>query len=157
MKKAAWILGIAAVFSVAVMCFLQIRSGMTQEQDFVPPTHDPLAVVGTPAPEEKYRYTDGPAGDSFAVKLATQPYLENGEIVLYFTNPEGNTALLRVRIYRDDEVIAESGYLRPGEYLRALAAPEAETGTIKVKIMSYQEDTWYSLGAYSMALTLTEG
>ena len=155
MKKAILLLGIAAFFSTAILLFLILRP--KDSADFVPPPHEDGAILGIPTPEERYHYADGPTSDAFAIKFATAPILDDGAIVIYLTNPAENRALLRFRICCGEELIAESGYLRPGEYLRALDAPNATAGQIRVKVMSYEEDTWYSLGAYTIALPLSEG
>lgn len=155
MKTAVKVLAIVALFSVFAMGLVWIFWPTKPVPPFVPPTHDEGAVLGTPTPDKQYGYAQGPLNDYYDFFVATKPRLVNGEILLFFTNPEKNDALLRVKLYNGDELIAESGYLNPGEYLEAISAPEAVAGsTIRIKVMSYEPETWYSIGACSMSVPL---
>lgn len=154
MKTAVKVLAIVALFSVLAMSLVWNFWPAKPVPPFVPPTHDEGAVIGTPTPDKQYGYAQGPLNDYYDFFVATTPRLVNGEILLFLTNPEKNNALLRVKVYNGDDLIAESGYLNPGEYLEAISAPGAMPGTIRIKVMSYEPGTWYSLGACSMSIPL---
>ena len=154
MKTAVKVLAIVALFSVLAMSLVWIFWPAKPVPPFVPPVHDEDAVLGTPTPDKQYGYAQGPLNDYYDFFVATTPRLVNGEILLFLTNPEKNNALLRVKVYNGDDLIAESGYLNPGEYLEAVSAPDATPGTIHIKVMSYEPETWYSLGPCSMSIPL---
>lgn len=148
------ILTVVCVLSVAVMLYT-----LTRPQDtFVPPPFENAAVDGTPQSlPDALGYT---ALDASAYRLALcgAPVVKECRVQLYFTNPEGNSVWLKVRVYASDgTLLGESGLLKPGQYVESVALNPVPVQNIPValKVMAYEPDTYQSAGAVTLNTTLT--
>lgn len=94
---------------------------------------------------------------SFFAHVCGRVIIENGKADLYFTNDEGNKVWLKLRITgADDDILAETGLLKPEEYVKSVffdTVPENGTA-IKLKIMAYEPETYYSAGSVSLNTTV---
>ena len=155
---------IVAIVACAIMLIVvTISSIVTANRppiiEFTPPEFDANAIVGVPdvpeglGYEEKYN-----EGMPFKTSICGDVYAENGEAVVFFTNPESNSVWLKVRILDEDSnVLGESGLILPGEYLRSvkLTSDITEDTAVRLKIMSYEPDTYESLGAISIKTVIS--
>lgn len=149
---------VSALLAVILLAAFIILTQAPFKGSFTPPAREVSAQSGTPTeiPAESL-YGTARVENGFFVSLATSPALVGNELYLYFTSPQGNTAWISVEILDGEgETLAKSGYLLPGEYLSALTlsgVPTDLTG-IKAKILSYEPDTYYSLGGFEAPLTV---
>ena len=126
-----------AIYFSAAVCFLAVlgmvlslalTGGKSEQAEFTPPPFETAAQSGMPD-----------AAD------------------VYFTNDDGNEVWLKLRILdEEDNILAETGLLKPNEYVRTVTfdtVPE-NRATIKLKIMAYEPDTYYSAGAVTLNTTV---
>lgn len=155
----------AIYFSVAV-CFLAVlgmvlslvlTGGKSEQAEFVPPPFETAAQSGMPdAADESWTqiYRDGM---SFSTHICGKVVLNGSSADVYFTNDDGNEVWLKLRILdTDDNILAETGLLKPNEYVRTVTfntVPEKGAG-IKLKIMAYEPETYYSAGAVTLNTTV---
>ena len=127
--------------------------------DFVPPEFDENAVSGVPdnVPQE-LNYGSPISQNEFLFALCGTPSLtDENSLHIYFTSHEENQVWLLIRIYTADGVlIGESGLLRPGEYVEYVELSERVSGRLKLRILSYEPDTYYSKGAVSGEIAVLE-
>lgn len=112
------------------------------------------AVTGIPAPPSELGWTE--------VKQDDMPYRlyicgvcdvsDDGSVDVWFYNPDDNQALLTLNVYQDDDLLCETGFLKPGEYLESvqLSSVPADGSAITYQIVGYEPDTYYSLGNVSL-------
>ena len=118
---------------------------------FTPPPFDTSAQIGEPSVPEEYGYNllykDGM---SFKVGLCGKVLVRENTADVYFTSPADNTPWLKLRVFdAKGNIIGETGLIRPGEYIKSIEftkTPQSYDGLI-FKIMSYEPDTYNSLGA----------
>ena len=123
---------------------------------FEPPLADENAQTGIP------QLTEGTLGSitggpGFRFLLAKEPMYENGKVALYFTSPETNTVWMVAELCdANGNTIGKSGLLRPGEYVESITVYEDATvgEAITVRILSYEPDTYYSMGSVNVDLPL---
>ncbi len=135
---------------VAVILFFTTR--------YSPPSHDSAAINGAPTPDEGMLYGQMVSDYGYAVAMAANLYQqENGDVYVYFTNPEANEVRLRMEIIdkKTNAVLYQTGYLEPGEYLekvnnRSVANRQYD---ITAKVMAYEED-FTSAGVTEIELKL---
>lgn len=147
--------------AVLVLVFL-LAAGIIRRQevlDFTPPPFDKVAIVGAPdlADREDYKRMD--IGEGFSVSMCGAPVFDGTGAELYLTSPASNEVWVRVKIYdQSGALIGESGLLRPGEYVRSVpltVAPDRDI-PVTVKILSYEPETYYSLGSANANVTLSQ-
>ena len=155
-----------AIYFSAAVCFLAVlgmglslalTGGKTEQAEFTPPPFETTAQSGMPnAADESWTqiYKDGM---NFSTHLCGKVVLNGNSADVYLTNDEGNKVWLKLRILdEEDNILAETGLLKPNEYVRTVTfdtVPE-NRATIKLKIMAYEPDTYYSAGAVTLNTTV---
>lgn len=150
---------VCAVLVIALLISVLSASYREPTVNFIPPEFEAPAVSGIPEVPDGVGYDRiYKDGMTYCVYLSGEVVLENGEAVVWFTNPAENTQWLKLRIYGEgDALIGETGLLKPGEYLRSVPVTgELTSGTpIKIRIMGYEPDTYLSAGAITVNTTIT--
>ena len=145
---------VCAVLAVATVITAIIVANREPRVEFIPPSFEENAVKGTPDVPDDLGYTElYQEGMAFSAWCCGVVHSEDGQAVVYFTNPKDNDAWLKLRICDESgAILGESGLLKPGEYVRAVTLTEdVPHGTaLKMRIMSYEPDTYYSLGAVTV-------
>lgn len=140
---------VAMITSIIVVSHIEVSSSL--------PTFDLTAVDGTPDnPGESWSliYRDGM---EFSAHLCGEVILVDRKADIYFTNDEGNTVWMKLRIYdQAGNIIAETGLIKPGQYIKTIPFTDvpARGQKISMKIMTYQPDTYYSEGAVTITTTI---
>lgn len=144
---------ICAVAAI-IMVIMLVTSG--SGRSFTPPPFDPAAQTGAPDVPESAGYGDLDAGD-FKFYAAGNLTAENGKTDIWLTNPEENNIWLKARLLdKDDNILGESGLIKPGEYVQSIELDEIPQGTssVTLKIMAYAPDTYQSAGAIALTTDL---
>lgn len=157
-KKEAIILALILVLAVLLIDLIATILRPKQGK-FVPPAFETAAVSGTPEVAEELGYTQlYQEGMAYRVAVCGMPYADGQKLTVYFTNVQENDCYLKLRILdAQDAVLGETGLLRPDEYVEAVELSEAlEAGTpIKLKVMSYDAETYESAGTVLLSVTTT--
>lgn len=161
MKQKKWLLPLAAalcLISVAVMA-AALCTQKEQTGQFIPPSFDAAAQVGTPAVPDGLGWQEL---DAKAYKAGVcGKFVPNGNAAdVWLYNPGQNTVWLKLRVLdTDGNILGETGLIRPGEYVQSVTlhtVPKAGT-PIVLKLMAYQPDTYYSEGAVTLNTTVGGG
>lgn len=149
---------VLALLVGALVILPAVAGNRTVQGEFVAPDFDPAAVSGVPDvtdPARQFSWLQ--MGDHIRLALCGSPRLTEEGAELYLTSDSTNAAWLLVKIYDESgNELGRSGLLRPGEYVQTVALEaSAEPGTaVTVKLLSYEPDTYYSLGSASAQLLL---
>ncbi|MBO5653799.1 MAG: hypothetical protein J6S44_06255 [Clostridia bacterium] len=149
---------VAVLLAVAlVVVVLVAASNRHRQGTFTPPPFEETAVVGTPTvSDETLRYSYAKITDELAVGLCATCERVEDDLLIYFTSLEHNTAWVRVKVYDEKgKLRGESGLLRPGEYVERIPLTSSPKGeTLKIKVLSYEPETYYSLGSAELTVDL---
>ncbi|MDO4340614.1 MAG: hypothetical protein Q4C91_21450 [Eubacteriales bacterium] len=154
-----WLLPLLAricLLSVLVMTWALTKTTEKDSSAFTPPPFEENAEQGEPKVPQELGYSLLDA-EEYQVSVCGAPVVQDGEAVLYLTNPSSNEVWLKVRILDEDgQLLGESGILKPGEYVKSvsLSAVPKEDTAVQLKLMAYEPDTYYSAGAASLSTTL---
>ncbi len=154
------LLAAGAVCIVLAVALLISTVAMQQptKGEFIPPAFETAAVTGTPEVPEQLVYKElYQAGMHFCAWVCVAPIQQDGEALVYFTNPASNDVWMKLRILgADGETVGESGLLRPGEYVESVKLTQAlaEGAAIHLKIMTYEPETYFSMGSVGVNTTL---
>lgn len=112
------------------------------------------AVSGMPAPPEELGWIDvDQDGMPYHLYICgTCEPDEDGNVDVWFYNPDDNNALLLLNVYQDNKLLCQTGFLKPGEYLQTIqlsSVPDPET-MIQYQVVGYEPETYYSLGNVMM-------
>ena len=128
--------------------------------EFIPPAFDSTAVSGMPDVPEELKFNElHQEGMNYKVFICGVVKQEESKALVYFTNPEENAVWLKIRICDSQgNMLGESGLVKPGEYIPAVSLDtEVPPDTpLRIEIMSYEPDTYFSMGAVMVNTTVVE-
>lgn len=139
------------IISVAIM-IVALLKGPRQIVLFTPPPFEATAVAGLPelTEEDGYKPIDA---NVYKFSICGELYLTESHTDIWLTNDKENSVWLKAVLKDEaDNVLGETGLIRPGEYVRALNLTSVPTDSCDVKliIMGYEPDTYYSMGNVSL-------
>lgn len=146
------ILSAVCVLSLSLMIFALCRTApINTITEFVPPEFDANAVEGIPDVPEKYGWSEiYQDGMNFRVSINKKIINTKNQADVYLYNNEDNNVWLKLRILDEEgDIIGESGLIKSGEYIKTVTLTESvyDGQKVKLKIMSYQPETYYSEGS----------
>ena len=153
-----YVLGILASVAVIVMVVVLSVMNAPKQGEFIPPPFEDAAMQGIPDVPEELQYSS-PYRDGMAYRFSVcaNVKMDGSKATVYFTNAEGNNVYLKLRVLdENDNILGETGLLKPGEYVKdveLIQALSAGTG-IRLKIMSYAPDTYLSEGSVVLNTTI---
>lgn len=146
---------VLAVFIAATVIVFMMKQN---DSGYIPPKFDPNAVSGYPAVIDEYaQYQNIRVNEDFAFSMCLCPMYGNGNAEIYFAAAKDNNAYILIKLYdKDGALIGESGLLKPGEYVQSVAVSlvPTEDTEISARVLSYEPETYYSLGSASGKLSL---
>ena len=161
-KSQKIILLVLAVVLVAVSVAAAVVGRQEPERvvgDFVPPAFAD-AVSGAPASHEVEGLPYGSLSLSEEISVSMVSNLtvdEHGAVDVWFAAPESNRGWVLLRLQDEDgNVLGETGIVRPGEYVQSIrldSVPKS-SGIILARILTYEPDTYYSMGSASAQVML---
>lgn len=132
---------------------------LNKKAEFIPPAFEEKAMIGIPDVSEEHGYTqlyrDGMA---YSVYICGVPHVDGINLNVYFTNTEQNDCYLKLRVIdENDNILGETGLLKPGEYVEAVKLKKklGKGTSVKLKVMSYDTETYESLGAVVLIVTVS--
>lgn len=147
-------LGIALAVAVVVMIAVLAVPEESKVGEFVPPAFENNAVQGTPEVSEELGYSSPyMEGMAYRFSVCGNVTMEGENAIVYFTSAEENEVYIKLRILDGEgNILGETGLLKPGEYVRKVQLSDTlpEGTAVKLKIMSYEPDTYLSAGTVSL-------
>ena len=150
------VLSLICAFSVGFMIFALTR-GHKEPTGFILPSFETAAQSGMPDVKDSSWTRVYKDGMSFTAYVCGKVTVNNGWADVYFTNDSKNKVWLKLRVTDENgNILAESGLIRLGEYVKSIKFNIVPNDRIKIKlkIMSYEPDTYYNAGAVSLNTTI---
>ena len=146
-----YILGAATAVMLIVMIVALCIPKEPTVGEFVPPAFDSAAVIGTPEVPEGLGYSS-PYQDGMAYRFSAcgNVKLDGKKATVYLTSNAENKVYIKLRVLdADGNSLGETGLIKPGEYVKdvELSKVLAAGTSIKLKIMSYEPETYMSMGS----------
>ena len=146
------ILSIVCIISLCFMVFVLFRTApASTNAEFVPPEFDINAESGIPEVPEEYGWSEiYQDGMNFRVGINKKIINTNNQADVYLYNNESNSVWLKLRVLDEDgRILGETGLIKPGEYIKTVTFTTSvyDGEKVKLKIMSYQPETYYSEGS----------
>lgn len=152
------LLAVALVAAVLLAVLLLRPSAPVQvvRGEFKAPEFDSAAVLGTPENCDFDRLGTLSLNADATVSLYVSPIVENGRAQVFFFSDDANTAWVRLRITdKKGNLLGQTGLLRPGEYVEYVALENApQKSDAFVRILTYEPETYYSLGSANLEIEL---
>lgn len=153
-KKKKYTLPVLIGVFAALFIVMTVALCIPKEPEFLPPDFDTRAVSGMPDVDDGMGYTElYKEGMSYRVSVCGMPTVSENELILYFTNSEGNEKYLKLRVFDENgNVLGETGLLKPNEYVKSVTLNKTVTADtkLKLKVMGYEPQTYESAGSVSL-------
>ncbi len=159
-QKIIFIALTALLAAALVLLGAAVYQKRNADSSFVKPPFEAQAVAGVPQiSDASLRYHTLEIDQGFHVSLCVNLSLnaESGKADIYFTSAADNTVWSRVVLLDTSGVqLGASGLLRPGEYVQSVALEKIpqSSGSMVAKILSYEPETYYSMGTASAEIYL---
>ena len=149
-----YILGAVTAVMLIVMIVALCIPKEPIKGEFVPPAFDSAAVAGTPEVPDDLGYSSPyQEGMAYRFSVCGNVKLDGNKATVYLTNAAENEVYLKLRVLdANGNILGETGLIKPGEYVKDVELKEAlAVGTsIKLKIMSYEPETYMSMGSAAL-------
>ena len=154
-KRILIVLGALVLALLAAVC-IQRANRPVEVSGFEPPAFDASALSGEPEVAYPDMYGTLSLNDEVTVSLYSAPIVADDFALVCFAADAGNTAWVRLRLLdAKGNILGESGLLRPGEYVESIAlATQPDRPEAIAKILTYEPDTYYSLGSATAQIML---
>ena len=154
-KQRLLITGLICAVCVAVLLIVLLQ-GSGQVVRFTPPPFEETAVAGVPelTAADGYQPIDARL---FRFSICGALSLEDGAADVWLTNDAENSVWMKVRLSdTEGNVLGETGLIRPGEYVQRvrLVSPPQMTTDVVLTVMSYEPETYYSMGSVTLYTSL---
>lgn len=154
------ILSVLCILSVTIM-IIALCNDSKDEVVFVPPSFDAKTIEGTPEPPQELGWSEiYQDGMNYKVGICGRIKIDNNEADIYFSNVNTNDVWLKLRIIDEqNNIISETGLIKPNEYIKSVrfnTVPE-NGEKVKIKIMGYEPDTYYSVGSITLNTNIEIG
>ena len=147
----------ACILAVVTMIIVLAVPQSPKMGAFTPPPFEAQAVAGVPTVPQELGWSELDA-QLYKVSVCGVVQVTEDLAEVWFTNPEGNTVWLKLRILdKSGNILGETGIVKPGEYVQSVQLTQVPaSGTaITMKIMAYAPETYYSEGSVALNTTLT--
>lgn len=147
MKKTVIILSTIIVIMIIGIIYFSM------DKKFVPPKFEENAKTFEKVPNEDKIIR---VNDDYAFYIDGIAKVKDKYIYVNFYSLTNDKTYLKVRVLQDDVIIAESGLLKKNEFVEKLKMKRLliESKRITYLVMSYEKDTYYSLGEVRLNPTL---
>ncbi len=124
---------------------------------FQVPDHEADVAAGIPSADQVQHYEELPVREGYVVGMDTSPFYRDGRLYLNIANPKDNTVWFLVRVYLEENVIAETGIFYPDEYVESVACNRnlSADDKILIKVLAYEPDTYHSEGVAQISAAVT--
>ena len=151
MNKKSWYIGPA----IAVILLLLSINYYKDKSSYTKPDFDSKAITGVPSLTEEDDYKELSPEGLYNIYLSSTPNLISNKLYLYFTNDESNNVYLKVKIYKENKLVGESGLVKPGEYIKYINVKNiTKNDEIIIKVLSYNKDSYYSEGTLELNMEI---
>lgn len=147
MKKTVIILSTIIVIMIIGIIYFSM------DKKFVPPKFEENVKTFEKVPNEDKIIR---VNDDYAFYIDGIAKVKDKYIYVNFYSLTNDKTYLKVRVLQDDVIIAESGLLKKNEFVEKLKMKRSliESKRITYLVMSYEKDTYYSLGEVRLNPTL---
>lgn len=148
------ILLIIIIVALLIILILLVNS-YKKKIEFVRPDFDDSVTAIPDVIESKY-YSEF-NGEAYSLGINGVLTLSDNKIKVDFTSSINNDVYLKIRLLnKNNDILAESGLVKPGEYLEYLISSKKipKEDNYSIKVMSYNTETYESESAIKLSVKI---
>lgn len=145
------------ILLILIIVIVMLKINLKNKTKFIKPPFEQNIITKIPDSIEYDKFLNITKGYSFYIEPL--PKISNNFLIINFAAHESNNIWLKVRILQNDEIIAESGLVKPGQYLEKIMLngnTYLVDKEITYLIMGYEIDTYLSEGIVKLNTRIGE-
>lgn len=154
------IIGSLAVLSTIIMIFA-LNFSKEHSEKYNPPEFEENVLINIDNIPDNVGWEEiNYEGMEYSFGLCNEILFEENIAKIYFSNSKSNDVWLKIRVYdMSNNMIFESGIIKPDEYIDLIKLNKKmnDNDKIKIKIMSYEPNTYYSRGEIILNTSVKNG
>ena len=152
MKKNKMFIVLLCVLITLISVIVILSINLKTKTTFSKPKFDKSSSVKIP---DNLNYNDSvlKVSDGYTFYIEALPKIKKDHLIVNFISLENNNIWIKVRVLNSkEEVVAESGLVKPGEFLNKIKLNKSISSgdDISYVIMGYEKDTYFSAGVVNL-------
>lgn len=152
MKNNKSITILIVILIILVLIIIALLINIKNKSAFIKPKFDKNVSIEMPEHID-YKSATINISKNYSIYIDGMPTIENNDLIINFISMEDNNVWIKVRVLNEKEqIVAESGVLKPGEYLRSIKTTKklSKNNKLTYVIIGYEVDTYLSAGTIEL-------
>ena len=122
---------------------------------FIKPEFESLVSNNIPT-TLKYKESIITLDEGYSFYISPNPTTKNDYLIVNFVSLETNDVWIKIRVLKNNNVVAESGLIKPGEYFEKIKLSNEidYNDELTYIIMGYEKETYLSAGAANLKIVV---
>lgn len=149
---------LTTILVALVIIIILLSVNLKNKTTFVKPKFD-LNTISEIPENLDYKSSILNVNDGYSIYINASPIVDNDNLIIDFISMSDNNIWIKVRILNsNDEIIAETGLVKPGEYLRTVELNKSisKGDAMTYMIMGYEKDSYLSAGLVKLNTRIGE-
>lgn len=157
MKKSKITIILSVILLILIILIILLTISNKNKSTFKKPEFDKNAVENIPS-KLYYQSKIVKVTDNYSLYIEPEPLIKDNSLIINFISLETNDIWLKVRILKDDKVVAETGLIKPGQYLEKVQLKKKLdiNDEIIYMVMGYEKDSYFSEGTIKLNTRIGE-
>lgn len=157
MKKNKVLIIFSLVLIILLILIVGLLINLHYKQSFRPPKFDSNASNKIPTNVD-YQSELLNVGEGYSIYISAKPKLIKNNLKVDFISLDRNNIWIKIRVLHNDEIIGESGLVKPGQYLEKIKLNKKVSAkdNITYMIMGYEPETYLSAGTITLNTRVDE-
>jgi len=157
MKKSKITIILSVILLILIILIILLTISNKNKSTFKKPEFDKNAVENIPSPLS-YHSKIVKVTDNYSLYIEPEPLIKDNSLIINLISLETNDIWLKVRILKDDKVVAETGLIKPGQYLKKVQLKKKLdfNDEIIYMVMGYEKDSYLSEGTVKLNTRIGE-
>ena len=157
MKKNKITIILSVILLILIILIILLTISIKNKSTFKKPEFD-KNVIENISSELDYQNKIIKVTDNYSLYIEPEPIINDNSLIINLISLDTNNILLKVRVLKEDEVVAETGLIKPGQYLEKVQLKKKldVNDEIVYMVMGYEKDSYLSAGAIKLNTRIGE-
>ena len=157
MKKNKITIILSVILLILIILIILLSVSIKNKSTFKKPEFDKNAIENISS-ELDYQSKIIKVTDNYSLYIEPEPIINDKSLIINLISLETNNIWLKVRVLKEDEVVAETGLIKPGQYLEKVKLEKQldVNDEIIYMVMGYEKDSYLSAGSIKLNTRIGE-
>jgi len=157
MKKNKVVIILSVILLILIILIILLTISNKNKSTFKKPEFDKNAIENISSNID-YQSKIIKVTDNYSLYIEPEPIINDNYLMINLISLETNNIWLKVRVLKENEVVAETGLIKPGEYLEKVQLKKKldVNDEVVYMIMGYEKDSYFSAGSIKLNTRIGE-